>query len=240
MINNCFANKKYSLNMEKNIDKTVLSEDHLRKIKHRFGYKINESPTYRQLVKSDEQFDEIPMTEAGEEGMPEDKPQTPPTNDVGLDAPVPEFDKTGGDPTGMPMDNAPMDTSPIQPENQVDDLQNEIIKSNIQAMRSIHDQLEGLNSLVQGLNSKVDILNADVEEVREPTNSEKLMNKAKISGPYQYNLSDLWDGNWFNQKREEEKNGGIKELPDGTFVANFDDLPQRSKTDVQNSFNNMV
>lgn len=231
--------------MKKEINNSVLSEDHIRKIKHRFHYKISESPTYRQLVKDSEEFDEIPMTEAGEEDNAELKndPKMPPdSNTVGLDAPVPEFDKTGGETDGIPTtDNSPPEMdAPVEPDNRVDDLQNEIIKSNIEAMKSIHSQLEGLNNLVQGLNSKVDVLNADVEEVREPTNSEKLMNKAQVSGPYQYNLSDLWDGNWFNQKREEENENGIKELPDGTFMANFDDLPQHSKTDVQNSFNDMV
>jgi len=76
-----------------NIDKTIISEDHLRKIKHRFGFKINESPTYRQLVKSDEQFDEIPMSEADEEGTPEEKnPAGPASPNVGLDVPVPAFE----------------------------------------------------------------------------------------------------------------------------------------------------
>ncbi len=120
---------------------------------------------------------------------------------------------------------------------EVDDIQNEIIKHNIEAMKSIHDQLEGLNSTVQGLNSKFEALNADVEEVREPTNTEKLMSKKNVSYPYYFNLNDFWSGNWFNEKRGQENEKGVRELPDGTFIADFDDLPQQSKIDVQNSFN---
>jgi len=89
------------------------------------------------------------------------------------------------------------------------------------------------------------MLSADVEEVREPTDSEKLMNKTEVSYPYYFNLNDFWKDNWFDQKRAQNNgiNGGdaeqqgMKELPDGTYVADFDDLPQKSKIDVQNSFN---
>ena len=65
------------------------------------------------------------------------------------------------------------------------------------------------------------------------------MNKTKVSYPYYFNLNDFWSGNWFNEKRNQEMEKGIKELPDGTFVADFDNLPQQSKTDIQNSFNDI-
>ena len=29
---------------------------------------------------------------------------------------------------------------------------------------------------------------------------------------------------------------GVRELPDGTFIADFDDLPQKSRIDIKNSF----
>jgi hypothetical protein len=128
---------------------------------------------------------------------------------------------------------------PPEPVDQVNDIQNDIIKHNIEAMKSIHDQLEGLNNTVQGLNSKFDTLNSDVEEVREPTNTEKLMSKKNVSYPYYFNLNDFWNGNWFNEKRNGENEKGVRELPDGTYVADFDDLPQISKMDVQDSFNNI-
>jgi len=125
----------------------------------------------------------------------------------------------------------------VAPEAQVDDLQNEIIKHNISAMQSIHDKLQNLDSTVMALNGKLDSLNAEVEEVREPTNSEKLMNKTNVSYPYYFNLNDFWQGNWFDEKRKGEEEKGVRELPDGSFIADFDDLPQKSKQDVQNSFN---
>lgn len=242
-----------------NEKKTGLSEEYLRKFRHRAGYVINESPKYRPLVSDGEEFDEIPVltNEAGEQEDAEKQGQVPPapSNDVPQGAetpetPVPAFDaEAGEDPMGEPdliggpQAADPMGANPMgapEPANQVDDLQNEIIKHNIEAMKSIHDQLESLNATIMGLNSKVDTLNADVEEVREPTNAEKLMNKTSVSYPYYFNLNDLWQNNWFEQKRGAEMEKGIKELPDGSYVADFDDLPQKSKIDIQNSFNDMV
>ena len=244
-----------------NEKKSKLIEEQLRKFKHRVEYKVNESPKYRPLVGIGEEFDEVPAltNEAGEQEdapKPEGAEPPAPSNDqpVGMDTPtpVPAFDKAGGDggeipadpnadPMGGDMGVNPMGMgAPVEPENEVNDLQNEIIKHNIEAMKSIHDQLESLSAEVKALNAKSDVLSADVQEVREPTNSEKLMNKTSVSYPYYFNLNDFWSGNWFNEKREKEMNKGVKELPDGTFVADFDDLPQKSKIDVQNSFNDMV
>jgi hypothetical protein len=240
----------------KNDKKNNLSKEHLRKIKHRVDYIINESPKYRPLVNDGEEYDDVPplTNEAGDQEDAE-KPgggEVPPapSNDqpIGMDAPIPAFDKTGDTKTdGAPVDmtatdpmgmGAPM--PPTEPEQQVNDIQNDIIKHNIEAMKSIHDKLESLDTTVQGLNAKLDTLNADVEEVREPTNSEKLMSKKNVSYPYYFNLNDFWSGNWFNEKRNKEMEKGINKLPDGTFVADFDDLPQKSKMDVQDSFNEIV
>jgi len=256
-----------------NEKKTNLSEEYLRKFKHRINYAISETPKYRPLVGTNEEFDEIPKltTEAGEEEDAKKQGQIPPepSNDqpIGMDAvedpsgaPAPE---AGGDPMGAPApppdggmpdpmaapepvdpmtapEADPMGAPMPAPEGEVNDLQNDIIKHNIEAMKGIHDQLEGLNGTIQGLNQKMDVLNADVEEVREPTSAEKLMNQSKVSYPYYFNLNDFWQGNWFDEKRKEElTHGGVKELPDGTYVADFDDLPQKSKIDVQDSFNDI-
>ena len=266
-----------------NDKKTNLSEEHLRKIKYRFGYKINESPKYRPLVGDNEEFDSVPdsnymtrdgqpvpptepMTnEAGDqEDVPKPEGQVPPapSNDqpqntdapqagapaggAPVDAPVPAFDKTGGNEQLPPEGGAPvnpmgdemgMGMGAPDPAQEVDQLQNDIIKSNIEAMKSIHDQLASLNATVDALNAESKAMKADVEEVREPTNTEKLMSKKNVSYPFYFNLNDFWKGNWFTEEREKQHERGINELPDGSFVADFDDLPQKSKIDVQNSFN---
>ena len=249
--------------------KNLLSEEHLRKIKYRIGYSINESPRYQALENDNDEFDTIPVvgyaTEDGqpvpqsqsfssiyEAGEQEDSPtaqekdsreptnaEEPNIDEPNPDSPTPAFDDEGDDlnEPEQPMGDVELQTNPQQ---QVDGIQNEIIKHNIEAMKSIHTELESLNSMVQTLNNKLGELNADVEEVREPTNVEKLMKKTEVSFPFSYNLNDLWKDNWFEKRREEEIQRGIRKLPDGTYVADLDDLPQKSKIDIQNSFNEFI
>jgi hypothetical protein len=225
--------------------KRIVLDEHVKEIMYRTNYKINESPRYRSLVDDNNVYDEIPSltTEAGE---PEDvennaKPVEPADGQsAALDAPeppTPSFDDNAQAEPEIPVGN---NLPPQNPEQQVDNIQNEIIKHNIEAMKSIHSELESLSNVVNGLNDKMSKLNADVEEVREPSNSEKLMNKSNVSYPYYFNLNDFWKGNWFNEKRESESEGGIRKLPDGSYIADFDDLPQNSKIDIQNSFNKIT
>ena len=124
---------------------------------------------------------------------------------------MPAFDKTGGDSQlppppegGAPVNPMGDDMNAPDPSQEVDNMQNDIIKHNIEAMKSIHDQLESLNATVQELNAQSKILSANVEEVREPTNTEKLMSKKNVSYPFYFNLNDFWKGNWFTEQREKE------------------------------------
>jgi len=252
---------------DKNKDRPL--NEHLREIKYKTSYKINESPRYRPLVDGLEEYDEVPdankteeglpvatpsgiFAEAGEQEDPEKQGLTPtePSNDqpVGMNpdaalgsTPALPDPEAGIDVPDMPLPpegEMSVDPAMPSPEQEVDTLQNDIIKHNVEAMKSIHNELEGLVSMVQGLNSKMDELNAEVEEVREPTDAEKLMSKKNVSYPYYFNLNDFWDNNWFEEQRNlQSDEGGIREMPDGTYIADFDDLPQKSKTDIQDSFN---
>lgn len=207
------------------------------------GMPVPTSPAFTNEV------DEVPAPESG----PKDPTATDPSTEAPiLDDPNAAKPPQGG--TGEPQPpsdpNAPPTDMPTPPNPEmgmgepiapkVDDIQNDIIKHNIAAMQAIHDQLISLNATVDGLNQKMVLLNADVEEVREPTNTEKLMNKTQVSYPYYFNLNDVWGDNWFNQRRAEEGDRGMRQLEDGTYVADFDDLPQHSKIDVEKSFNDMV
>lgn len=243
-----------------NSQKNNSYNEHLNKIKYYTSYKINESPKYRPLVNNEDVYDTVPMqVNSTQDGYP--MPQSPSlTNEA-----EPALDTSNNDKSSLPTDsNVPPSPSgdtksnenPINNTNQestlgleqglsseenletdVNELQNDIIKHNINAMKDINSKLEGLNSMVQSLNGKLDALNADVQEVREPTNTEKLMNKKEVSYPYYFNLNDFWSGNWFSENRKVNSEKGIRELPDGTYIADFDDISGLSKTDVQNSFN---
>jgi len=191
---------------------------------------------------NDDEFDNLPdelyeeSNEEGEEAQKGLKPDMPPAEELppaeGAPAEQPEQVAPEDQVTPEPMAMPPVSQEPVA---DVNSLQNEIIKSNIIAMKSIHDQMESLSNFVNQINGKLDVLNTDVEEVREPTNSEKLMSKSKVSYPYYFNLNDFWSDSWFDRNNQDK---GIKELEDGTFAANFDDLPESD--DIKDSFNRLT
>lgn len=150
------------------------------------------------------------------------------------------------EPEGEVMDQP---EQPIDPEGEsmegeesdenVDVIQNDIIKHNIEAMKNIHSKLEDLENINNQLNSQLNTLTSKVKEVEEPTDAEKMMEKKDDSYPYYFNLNDFWKNNWFDQQRESGESG-IKELPDGTYIADFDDLPTHNEMDIEDSFNSIV
>lgn len=206
---------------------------------------LNESATYSKISVDEQDFDSVPdniyatksgyhvpqtqgltMEEVGdesEEDLPEEEPPIPP----------PEKD----------LD------SEIEEEKTVNELQNEIIKYNIETLKAIYQKINDLNNSVAALNNKQEELNRDVEEVREPTNVEKLVRQKEVSYPYYFNLNDFWKNNWFEKQNmgsafsdnqeQTQTVGSIKQLPDGTYVADFDDLPKNSFIDIEKSFHDI-
>jgi hypothetical protein len=147
------------------------------------------------------------------------------------------------DPTKKPVETdveVSAEETVEEPEEGVDEIQNEIIRHNIEAMKGLTSKLEDFERINSELNQKLAVLNAKVEEVEEPTDAEKLMSKKDVSYPYYFNLNDYWKGNFFEQNREKNGEKGIRELPDGTYIADFDDLPTHSGMDVKDSFNSIV
>jgi len=213
--------------------------EHINEIMFRSNYRINESPKYHQVINANEEFDEFPkeIAEADEELPPVTAPTKEPAPEPAIDpaqaaAPAqppvdpnqpPVDDPNMGDPMGYPS----MANAMIPEEPDVDELQNEIIKNNLETMKHIHDQLKSLDDFVKSIDTKMSVLTADVEEVRAPSNGEKLMAQKNVSYPYYYNLNDYWQDNSFEHKAQEEDFGqGIQKLSDGTFIADFDDLPK--------------
>ena len=221
----------------------------LDKIIHKMTYVVNESPKYTAVMGEDDDFDNFPdelYEESNEEGDEAQKGLKPNANVPPIEEPeqvapedqvepepeqVAPEDQIEPDMGGMPPVDAPM----AEPEPDINSLQNEVIKSNIIAMKAIHDQMESLNNEVSKITGKLNVLDTDVAEVREPTNSEKLMSKSKVSYPYYFNLNDFWSDSWFDKNNQDK---GIKQLEDGTYVANFDDLPEND--DIKYSFNRLT
>jgi len=165
-------------------------------------------------------------------GMP------PPEGGEEMPPPEGEMPPEGGEEMPPPVEE-PVEPNP---EKEVDQLQNEIIKSNLEAMKAIASKLESLEGINMSLTAELETLNSKVKEVEEPTNAQKLMAQKNVSYPYYFNLNDFWKNNWFDQQQvnNQSQEKGIRELPDGTFIADFDDLPTPSDLDIDDSFNSIV
>lgn len=217
----------------------IVNKKHIDKMLKLSNYRINES-SY-SLINGGSVYDEIPsLTNEINEPGGDDKDKTPeqdipPTGPLGNEKPLPE----------IPVD--------IEPQNntKIDELQNEIIRNNVEILKSLNNNIEQLSKSFDLLSNKVNDLSLDVDEVREPTDYEKLMSKKDVSYPYSYNLSDLWDGSWFNKKQGFEvgknvnvgfsdTNDKIRKLPDGSYIASLNDMDDMSDIDVNRSFDTLI
>lgn len=226
--------------------KRTLSE-HIQRIKYLNGYgKINEA-TY-SLVDGIDEDDEMPFktpqpnAPADLEGG-EDITNNEPSNlGAGEDVPTPEngdsLDDTpeGDEGIGEPEVNVDVPMDAAEEESTPDEIQNEIIRSNIEVMKQLSQKIDSLESMAKQLTVQNFKMAKEVEEVREPTNVEKLVNKKQDSHPYYMGLNDLWKGNWFQARRDETDERGMKQTEDGQYIADFDDLPHASSNEIKKSF----
>lgn len=197
-----------------------------------------------------------PMREVGEDEKQPDKVAPQAGSELpGVNNPTGGAPEQTGTPTGNPVDQQggeeipslvepepTPDTNPtpanaVEPPNP-NEIQNEIIKQNIEVMKQLNAKIADLEKGIDILKVQSEVLTKDVDEVREPTNVEKLMNKTEDSHPYYYNLNDLWKNNWFQGRRDELGEKGMKKLPDGTYIADFDQMPELNNLDIKDSFDN--
>lgn len=198
---------------------------HIRKILYKSNYNINEA-TIRKITEADFQNDDMP-----EDVIPLSNQETT------TDSTNQDVDNTTQNVEQQPEVNKPVvdQNNQAQPENQsVDSLQNNLLKMNLSAMIKIHDEMDRLNKTVERLNIQNAKLKAEVDEVREPSNEEKLLKRKNDSFPYYNNLNDIWKDNWFEQNTINSEYDGIRKLDDGTYIANFDDLPKYNN--IANTF----
>lgn len=228
--------------MGKNKEKTI--NEHINRIKYVSNYIINEA-NYYKLVDNIDEDDEIPdeifsSSEPEEKVIdnPEEEPNSedevspdmdgnpeeePIQKDMEVETPEPE----------MPAPEAPMEA----PQQSVDQIQNDVLKSSLSAMEKMNDQLKRLEMSFEKMNSKMLHLNHEVEEVKEPTNIEKLEAKKEDSYPYYMNLNDLWKGNSFQARVQlNDKSKGMLKQDDGTYKADFDTLPKYNEQEIKDSF----
>lgn len=190
---------------------TPLSKNHVEKIKYFSKYSINETPKYKSLVEDDFiNDDEIPIDEVEE------------TPEQEVDVETPE-EESKNDLKDLTNNN--------QPEKSEDDIQNRVIKLNLSAVKKMNSELSELKDQFKNINIKLDQLNKDVEEVKEPSNIEKLTNKTEHSFPFNRSLNKYWEDNWYSQKHNDTEDG-IYKLEDGSYVANYEDLIKNNNLDI--------
>lgn len=201
-----------------------MQNPHIKKILYKSSYIINEAASIRKLTEAEFENDDMP-----EDVIPLSDTQTIDNSTQATD--------TTNDSEANPKSNQiqaeepPLTNSVQKPQEQqnsgsVDSLQNDLIRMNLNAMVKIHNELDSLNKTVQSLNLENQKLKSQVEEVREPSTEEKLLKRKENSYPYYNNLSDIWKDNWFEKKTVGSEFNGITKLDDGTYIANFDDLPK--------------
>jgi len=128
------------------------------------------------------------------------------------------------------------ETSIVSNTNNIDKKQTDLLALQLDVMNKLNDKVKELDLLFMNLDSKYKQLNKDVEEVKEPTTQEKLMSRKKDSHPFYYNLNDLWKDNWFEARRDQYNENGIVKLDNGTYIADFDNLPKLSDKEIRDSF----
>lgn len=139
-----------------------------------------------------------------------------------------------------PVDS--VEKSMESPENSIEIKQNNILKDITEFTKNIKDEIESLKSSFETLSASNAVLIKQVEEVREPSSEEKLLNMKNKSYPYYLGLNDAWKGAWFETKHADHtidttKNNPIKKMDDGSFAANYEDLPKFSKDEIEKSIN---
>lgn len=201
-----------------------MQNPHIKKILYKSSYIINEVASIRKLTEAEFENDDMP-----EDVIPLSDTQTINNNTQETDTTNnpeanPESNQTQAE--EQPLTNNVKKPQEQQNSGSVDSLQNDLIRMNLNAMVKIHNELDSLNKTVQSLNIENQKLKSQVEEVREPSTEEKLLKRKENSYPYYNNLSDIWKDNWFEKKTVDSEYNGITKLDDGTYIANFDDLPK--------------
>lgn len=204
-------------------------DKHIEKILFRSSYKINEDVKYNKIDSSyfeeDDEYsnligedeeggednEELVDDEIQQEESPEQTEELPEEKPISLE------------------DEQPEESS----EKSVDLIQNEIIKSTISTMNMIHGKLKDLEDNVNSLNGKYEKLQADVDDVKEPTNQEKLESRTQDSYPFYKNLNDVWKTERSDGITSED---GVLKLKDGTYVALYDNLGDLHSGDINKSF----
>ena len=124
-----------------------------------------------------------------------------------------------------------------------------LLKANVEKSEQMMRVVDELNQTIQNVDNKMNTLShfilklqKDVDEVKEPSDMERMEMRAQDSYPYNKQLKDIWDeeGNIVKQGNEEEK---IKREPvfknvnkPKEYKISTDQIPEINNTTIRDSF----
>lgn len=127
---------------------------------------------------------------------------------------------------------------PAAPAQSKDEITKDVLDLQLSAMKNMAEKLDTLELGMQGIATKMDIMSKDVEEVREPSDVEKLRSRAMDSYPYNLKMDDLWKPDGFKNQTEIGNINtpeGMKKTEDG-YIADYDMLNKKSDKELEDSF----
>jgi hypothetical protein len=205
-----------------------MNDKHFEKIMFKSSYGLNEGVKYNKIDSSyfdnDDDFDII-----GEDESEEDNEELENDEELGINNS--EEDNVDNTEEISLDDNSKQEVDTTEKNHDL--VQNQIIKNTINTMNMIHDKMKELENSVNVLNNEYTKLKSDVEEVKEPSNMEKLTQHKEDSFPYYKNLNDIWKSDGKGNAVNDE---GIIKLKNGTYISIFDDLDNMSSTQIEKSF----
>lgn len=215
-------------------------EDKIKRFRKLANYKLINEANY-SIVDDLSEDDEAPEDMYGDQSpvnlSVEDEETSGEEESADVDTEMPEAkidpDAVGGD---EPSEEDPNVEAEIDSEKDVNSIQNDIIKMNTSALDKMNQEIDRLYQTIDSLNTEISGFKKEVDNVKEPSDQEKFKERKNDSYPYYFNLNDNWKGSFFDRQSEEKPDEyGIKKLEDGTYIANFDDLPKYSEQEILDS-----
>jgi len=138
-----------------------------------------------------------------------------------------------------PVQPKPIQQTPVQPQidNTKDQSMMSFVKSEFQKLETVVNAIENISMNVDKLSQRLDVLTKSVDEIKEPSDIEKLEMRAFDSYPYNKTLEKVWGDKMKSKEEQDMERMGIQKTENG-FEMEY--TPQRNFNHIQtsNNFNN--
>jgi len=210
--------------------------DFKSRIKKLYEYKIHDLNLNREDYTYNVQEDENDQPQSTD-SQPAPQPEPQKTIEP-QPAPQPEPQKS------VEPQPAPVEQKPIQQPapTSVDNNQEEMnmmsfLKSEMQKLDNVVNNLEKISVNVDMVSNRLDTLTKVIDEIREPSDIEKLEMRAFDSYPYNQTLTKVWDDKLKSKEEQDMERMGIYKKDDG-YEAEYTPQKNFNHSYSSNKFNN--